>query len=86
MKLLRRLFNKKHENLIDVWHGNQWLKVKESKLKKYKVVSDREGKKYLIKLAHLISASNQVRYCLTILNLFCFFLLLVIPITQKSKC
>ncbi|EEV13435.1 predicted protein [Staphylococcus aureus A6224] len=49
MKLLRRLFNKKHENLIDVWHGNQWLKVKESKLKKYKVVSDREGKKYLIK-------------------------------------
>ncbi|EZR54551.1 hypothetical protein V159_02646, partial [Staphylococcus aureus 08142-8] len=30
MKLLRRLFNKKHENLIDVWHGNQWLKVKES--------------------------------------------------------
>ncbi|KAA20281.1 hypothetical protein W429_02733, partial [Staphylococcus aureus VET0098R] len=26
MKLLRRLFNKKHENLIDVWHGNQWLK------------------------------------------------------------
>ncbi|EZX36059.1 hypothetical protein W690_02724, partial [Staphylococcus aureus VET0596R] len=27
MKLLRRLFNKKHENLIDVWHGNQWLKV-----------------------------------------------------------
>ncbi|HDE6821348.1 TPA: hypothetical protein PED31_000283 [Staphylococcus aureus] len=49
MKLLRRLFNKKHENLIDVWRGNQWLKVKESKLKKYKVVSDREGKKYLIK-------------------------------------
>ncbi|WP_176689732.1 hypothetical protein [Staphylococcus aureus] len=36
MKLLRRLFNKKHENLIDVWHGNQWLKVKESKLKNIK--------------------------------------------------
>ncbi len=50
MKLVRRLFNKKHENLIDVWHGNQWLKVKESKFKKYyKLVSDREGKKYLIK-------------------------------------
>lgn len=49
MKILRRLFNKKHEKLIDVWHGNQWLKVKESKLKKCKVVSDRKGKKYLIK-------------------------------------
>ncbi|MBO0929271.1 hypothetical protein J2P86_07560 [Staphylococcus sp. 30400_3112M30941] len=49
MNLIRRLFDKKYERLIDVWHGGQWLKVKESKLKKCKVVSDREGKKYLIK-------------------------------------
>ncbi|MGW7931848.1 hypothetical protein ACWEWU_09340 [Staphylococcus xylosus] len=41
--LLRKLFKRKDERWVDVWYGDQWLKVKEDNFLKCIIVKDSEG-------------------------------------------